>query len=83
METGPKKDEESIYHAALSMPAIERSAFLEKQCEGDEELLSRIEILLANSEEVGDFLINITNECQKCKFNLLSFVWCWECLYFR
>ena len=58
METGPKKDEESIYHAALSMPAIERSAFLEKQCEGDEELLSRIEILLANSEEVGDFLIN-------------------------
>jgi serine/threonine protein kinase len=56
MGTEAKKTEEEIYHAALAKPATERSAFLAEACEGDPDLLDRIQILLASREEAGDFL---------------------------
>jgi tetratricopeptide (TPR) repeat protein len=56
MEIEPQKDEESIYHAVLEKPAIERSAYLDEVCKGDAVLLSRIKTLLTSREQAGDFL---------------------------
>jgi len=56
MAIEPDKNEESIYHAALARPAIERSAYLAEACKGDSALLTRVEDLLTSREEAGDFL---------------------------
>ncbi len=46
----------SLYHAALEVPAAERSAFLTSACDGDPTLLREVESLLAANDEAGDFI---------------------------
>ncbi|MGH7888760.1 MAG: serine/threonine-protein kinase, partial [Candidatus Binatia bacterium] len=46
----------SIYHAALELEAGERTAFLDRACDGDEELRREVESLLAAHDEDGSFL---------------------------
>jgi serine/threonine protein kinase len=43
---------EELYHGAQELPPAERSAFLLKACRGDEEMKSRVELLLA--QDSGD-----------------------------
>ncbi|MBW7989122.1 MAG: protein kinase [Planctomycetes bacterium] len=50
------KNEESIYHEAVSKPPEERKAYLETACDGDTELLARIEALLKAREVKDSFL---------------------------
>src|ERR1035437_5853277 len=47
---------EEIFSAARDLPALERAAFLERACEGDAELRSQADSLLAAHEQAGDFL---------------------------
>ena len=47
---------EKLYHKALEREPAEWSAFLEKACEGDEELRREVESLLAYGNEAGDFM---------------------------
>ncbi len=49
-------DEKEIFKAAFALPAEERREYLEGVCQGDEDLLSRIETLLRQSEEDSRFL---------------------------
>src|SRR5580698_2983595 len=44
---------ERIYHAALERPAAARGTFLASACEGNEELRSEVERLLAQNSGVG------------------------------
>ena len=64
MGTEPEKNEETIYHTALTKSGQERLAYLEAVCKDDPALLSRVNTLLASREEAGDFLesppLNIT-----------------------
>jgi WD40 repeat protein len=50
------KNEESIYHEAVSKPPEERKAYLETVCDGDAELLARMEALLKAREVKDNFL---------------------------
>jgi WD40 repeat protein len=51
------KDERAIFKAALKITSpTERVAYLRRACEGDAELLARVEALLRAYEEAGDFL---------------------------
>ena len=52
----PMKNEETIYHEAVSKPPEERKAYLETACDGDAELLARIEALLKAREVKDSFL---------------------------
>jgi serine/threonine protein kinase/tetratricopeptide (TPR) repeat protein len=45
-----------VFAEAIQLPAGERSAYLERACEADEELRRRVERLLRAHDEVGDFL---------------------------
>jgi serine/threonine protein kinase len=56
MSAEHKKDEESIYYAAVAMPAGERAAYLREICKDDPALLARLETLLRSRDEAGDFL---------------------------
>ena len=47
---------EEVFSAARDLPALERAAFLERACEGDAELRSQADSLLAAHEQAGDFL---------------------------
>lgn len=52
----PMKNEETIYHEVVSKPPEERKAYLETACDGDAELLARIEALLKAREVKDSFL---------------------------
>ena len=56
MCTEPMKNEETIYHEAISKPPQERKAYLEAACGGDAELLTHIEALLKAREVKDSFL---------------------------
>jgi hypothetical protein len=45
-----------IFTEALRLPVGERAAFLERACEGDENLRREVEALLSAHERVGSFL---------------------------
>jgi eukaryotic-like serine/threonine-protein kinase len=47
---------ERLYYAALEREPIERAAFLETACAGDESLLREVASLIAASDRVGSFL---------------------------
>src|SRR6185295_12829161 len=49
------KGEETIFAAALALPAQERGAFLDQACVGDAALRARIEVLLS-AHAGSDFL---------------------------
>ncbi len=52
-----KKDEETIFYAALKIPdKHNRDAYLKEVCGNDIKLLNRVKILLKSSEEDNDFL---------------------------
>ena len=51
----PAKDVE-IFSAAIELPTVERVAFLDQACQGDSELRNRVEALLRENDELGDFL---------------------------
>ena len=42
---------EEIYHSAAALPPGERSAFLERACNGDQELRQELESLLAHEQQ--------------------------------
>jgi serine/threonine protein kinase len=52
----PAKNEETIYHEAVSKPPKERKAYIEEACGDDTELLARIEALLKAREMEDSFL---------------------------
>ncbi|MHC4324461.1 MAG: protein kinase domain-containing protein [Planctomycetota bacterium] len=56
MSAEPKKNEETIYHEAISKPPKERKAYLEAACGDDTELLARIKALLKAREVKDSFL---------------------------
>ncbi len=45
---------ETIFHAALALPAADRGAFLAAECGADAELRARVERLLAAHDELGE-----------------------------
>lgn len=45
-----------LYHAALNVKTEERAAFLERACEGDEELRREVESLVESHERSGNFI---------------------------
>ncbi len=47
---------EDLYHSALERDSAERVAFINDSCNGDEELRSEVESLLASHERAGDFI---------------------------
>ncbi len=47
-----------LFHAALELEPSERVAFLTESCEGNDELRSQVEKLLASHDEPGAFLIS-------------------------
>ena len=47
---------EELYHSALTLEPRQRSAFLAEACAGDEELRSRVELLLAQDVSGDNFL---------------------------
>jgi serine/threonine protein kinase/tetratricopeptide (TPR) repeat protein len=51
----PAKDVE-IFSAAIELPASDRAAYLDQACQGDPELRNRVEALLREHDELGDFL---------------------------
>ena len=52
----PTKNEETIYHEAVSKPPKERKAYIEAACGNDTELFARIEALLKAREVEDSFL---------------------------
>jgi serine/threonine protein kinase len=50
------KQIEKIYDAALEFDASRRASFLDRACEGDEELRQEVVSLLASDEQAGSFL---------------------------
>jgi len=52
----PTKNEETIYHEAVSKPPKARKAYLEAACGDDTKLLARIEALLKAREVKDSFL---------------------------
>lgn len=60
---GKDRDIESIFHeAGLIYDSVQRAAFLDKACAGDEALRARVETLLAAEPELADFLEGETHE---------------------
>ena len=55
-ESRPMNREAEIFADALALPPAERSAYLDRKCQGDSTLRARIESLLAAHGEAGDFL---------------------------
>ena len=53
---------DELFHAALALPARERSAFLTSACEGDAQLRADVERLLAVDEEEGAGFRNLSGE---------------------
>ena len=47
-----------LYYAALQVEATEREHFLEESCQGDVDLRTEVETLLATHEKAGEFLGN-------------------------
>src|SRR5215813_5762494 len=45
-----------LYHAALELPAEERTAFLERECAGDSGLRLEVESLIRSNEGASDFI---------------------------
>ena len=45
-----------LYHAALEIDAVERAAFLERECAADEDLRREVESLIASHEQSADFI---------------------------
>ncbi len=50
-----RKDEETIFAAALALPPEERTAYLDQACGGDTELRRRVEVLLS-AHAASEFL---------------------------
>src|SRR3954453_14929226 len=48
--------EEAIFDAAVALPAPERAAYLDRACEGDQQLRSRVELLLQSHGQAEKFL---------------------------
>jgi hypothetical protein len=55
MSEDPGRDV-ALFTEALRLPAEKRAVFLKRACGGDEELLRKVEALLAAHEHVGDFM---------------------------
>jgi len=47
---------EKLYHSAAALPSQERSAFLERACNGDPELRQEVESLLAHDKQAENFI---------------------------
>ena len=47
---------EELFNAALSMPHEERAPFLQRECNGEEGLLSEVQSLLSSFDSHSDFL---------------------------
>jgi serine/threonine protein kinase/tetratricopeptide (TPR) repeat protein len=47
---------ERLFHAALELPLPQRSAFVEKACDGDQTLLAELQSLLASHEQAEEFI---------------------------
>ena len=45
-----------LFTEAVKVPVAERRAFLERACNGDEQLLQKVNALLKAHERVGNFL---------------------------
>lgn len=56
------KEIEAVFEQALELPANERGTFLEKGCNGDEELRREVESLLESHSSAGDFID------ERCRF---------------
>jgi serine/threonine protein kinase len=48
---------EQLFHAALEVDPSERTAFLEKACEGDQALLNEVRSLLLHDKQTKNFLV--------------------------
>ena len=46
----------AVFLAAVEQPAVDRAAFLDRECAGDTELRQRVEALLAAHAATGNFL---------------------------
>src|SRR5258705_13347439 len=55
MNDRPAQDVE-VFSAVVELAVAERAAYLDKACLGDSELRKRVEALLREHEELGDFL---------------------------
>src|SRR2546422_3205526 len=51
-----------LYHAALEIDAVERAAFLERECSADEDLRREVESLIASHEQSADFIATRSEE---------------------
>ena len=52
----PPSNEEALFALALSKPAAERAAWLDRECGGDSALRQRLEALLAAHEQPDTLL---------------------------
>src|SRR5690242_10928798 len=50
------KQVEAVFEQALDLPASERAAFIQRNCNGDEELRREVESLLSSHAQVGSFI---------------------------
>ncbi len=46
----------ALFHRALAVDAKERAAFLDRVCQGDDELRLEVESLIASDDEASDFI---------------------------
>jgi eukaryotic-like serine/threonine-protein kinase len=56
MQPGRWDQIEKLYHSAAALQPGERSAFLERACDGDPELQQEVESLLAHEQQAEDFI---------------------------
>src|SRR5262245_53230969 len=56
METNGLSRIERLFHAALKLDAAERSAYLSRECAGEEKLYAEVESLVEVFERRADFL---------------------------
>ena len=56
LPSNEQRREEAVFDAALSLPAEERAAYLDKACSGDASLRQRIEVLLLSHKSAEEFL---------------------------
>src|SRR6266550_2147487 len=47
---------DKLFHAALEREPVERAAFLDEACAGDQQLKKEVEALIAASEQAGSFI---------------------------
>src|SRR4051812_29043940 len=50
------KQIEDVFQAAIDLPSGERQKFIAEACAGDEDLREQVEVLIAQSDEAGDFI---------------------------